>query len=359
MRSAGRTPGATRRPPGSTPTRVTAPTPPPPSPKWPRVAAIGAAAVLALAALLAAGFALARGGKPEPEVTRPTAPTPEVGPAVTKPLVTTPAALPPVAARLPAGATGVLVVQARAYWARVAYEKSPDTRLTGNVVELARGLGLDIRHCRRGLLVFRGPATAVVAEGAGRSDTLTGPLPTPVAGLTAAASLGNDAHAFAAADDFLRDLAARPAGPGAPDLAKALDAAEAGAGAADEPPLLLFAATGGYVLPEGDTLANQGVRQLAVSVRVAGDDLVIRLTVQGKSKAALDDFLSIYLATRMLEQRPHLKPLTDLLGTDDTRETSANGVTEMTVTARLSWATAHETLDKLLPPAEVISPGSR
>ena len=76
-----------------------------------------------------------------------------------------------------------------------------------------------------------------------------------------------------------------------------------------------------------------------------------RRALQGKSKAALDDFLSIYLATRMLEQHPAIKPLIDLLAGQDGREAVVNGATELTVTARLPWATAHDTLDKLLPAA--------
>ncbi len=343
VRVSGRTPGATRRPPGSTPARGTARKKPSRTP----TAALGVVAAFALLALLAAGAFLARGHRPDPEPTRPPNPPADGGAAAVKP----PAALVPlgpVAARLPATATGVLVVRPAAYWGRVAYEKSPGGRLTAHVEDLQRLLGVDARQCRRGLVVFRGPEVAVVTEGSGSAASAFGTLPAAFHGLKYGANLG-DATAHATSPDLLGDLLARPAGPPA-DLAKALDAAEA-AGAGDEPPLLLFAATGGYMLPEGDTLATHHVRRLTVCVRLVGDDFLVSMTLQGKSKASLDDFLSIYLATRMLEQHPALKPLTDLIASEDARESSANGVAEWTVTARLPWAAAHDALEKLLPSA--------
>ena len=346
----------TRRPSGSPPPRGTAEAGKPKASPWAPVAIVAGVGALAVVGLVAVGVYLARTGKTDPESTRPTTVAavvpvepPDAGPAVVKP----PAAVPPVAARLPGGATGVLVVRPQGYWQRFAYEKLPDSRLTGHVETWTRKLGLDPRRCQRGLVVFRGPAAAVVAEGAFPPRPATGALPAAVNGLAHATALGTtgDAHALAATTDFLDELRAGPAGPGSPDLVKVLDAAETGAGPGDEPPLVLFAATGGFVLPEGDTLATHGVRQLTVSVRLAGDDLLVRFALQGKSKAALDDFLSIYLATRMLEQHPAVKPLIDLLAGQDGREAVVNGATELTVTARLPWATAHDTLDKLLPAA--------
>ena len=349
VRTPTRTPGSTRRPPGSTPARGTVPKK---KPSRLPMAALGVAAAVTLVALAAAGVFLARGHRPDPEPSRPTTPVADGVAAVAKPpVVVAPVALGPVAARLPADATGVLVLQPAAYWARVAYEKSSGSRLTAHVESLQRLLGVDARHCRRGLVVFRGPAVAAVAEGSGPGSPAVGTLPAGFHGLKYGANLGGDGTAHATTPDLLGDLLARPAGPPPTDLVKALDAADTASGAADEPPLLLFAATGGYVLPEGDTLATQGVRRLTASVRLAGDDFVVRLTLQGKTKAALDDFLSIYLATRMLDQHPALKPLTDLLASDDARESSANGVAEWTASARLPWATAHETLEKLLPSA--------
>jgi hypothetical protein len=115
------------------------------------------------------------------------------------------------------------------------------------------------------------------------------------------------------------------------------------------PPLLTFAATAGFVLPEGETLAAHGVRRVALTARLDGNDLLVRLTVRAKSRLALDDFVSLYLSTRILNRYPAARPFLELLASPERRDSEAGANEERTVTARIPWAAANAAVNDLLP----------
>ncbi|MGL6073793.1 MAG: serine/threonine protein kinase [Fimbriiglobus sp.] len=269
---------------------------------------------------------------------------------------------------LPDDSRGVIVIHPKSYMKILAYEKVSQNSVPGHFQQLLKRTLIDTQKLDRVVLAFSGPSnhTTLIADGPFMSNGflfhLTG-LPgvkeaSPIRGMKSfsfaspfqnlrhGTMLGEDAYVLSTQREIISQLQIRYLDkklltPNL-DLQTYLDAHD------DEEHLLAFAATSGYSLPEGDTLGDHGIRFVGVELSLRKDQIQIKLLIRAIGRDRLRDFLSIYLATRMVEQHPGIKPLTELLTDADSDGKQANQF-EVKYKLTFPWDKAHETLDALLP----------
>jgi hypothetical protein len=309
-----------------------------------RILGIAFAAAGALV-LLAGTILLFAGGTPKPKPTpKSTAPAPEPKPVVAPapngnaaaPIPHTPATLAGAGAGVADNAVAVLVVSPRAHGKAGAEGAATGRNRTAWLNWLRTRFAFDTRRLDRVTVSFLPRQGAVaLGEGGGLTDDWrtalrerfaiadTGPggtiavrTFTPKDGSPASRPagllLGDGALAVASDSGALQQFGRRvargnPAEGVEPGLLQSLPAADD-----DDPPLARFVAGKQWRLPDADdkSLTDYGVRQLVVTVRRAGEEYDVTMAVTGESEARIgEEFVSLGVATHLVEQYPALKPI--------------------------------------------------
>ena len=285
-----------------------------------------------------------------------------------------PVPLPPVAEWLPDRTTGVVVVYPQPYWKKLAADPAQGLRVAGHMEALAGRTRFDPRTFERGTVAFVGRLGQPVAVGEGpfltpnwvqdlgasrrvKVETVNGQnayvfgTPWTNAGPRAGVVLGGKAYAIGADQKLLRELATR-AGKRPPENVPAELTGFLAATRDPNPPLVTFAATGLWSLPDGSTLAEHRVRTALATVRLVDDRFEFELVLTGGYRDKLREFVSVYLGTMLTGTYPALKPFAAALTTGEQSLKQVGDEVELRVRGRMKWADFHDALEKLLPPPE-------
>jgi eukaryotic-like serine/threonine-protein kinase len=343
----------------------------PPPPKRKPILLFAAIGIVCVVGMVVVGLFLFKLNKPDssssttptvPATTTPT--TNKVSPTVANSRVLA------LEDMIPSDTHGVIMFHPTEYWKRVAYEKPVDVRLTAHIEQLVRRLRVDPKECRRGILSFstRSDYATLVAEGPfltptwienfekfdgiKTTETLRGgkrfTLTTPFQTLKYAALLGNDAFVASSSRDIPLQLMQqyqekKPSDGLRKELLRAVNKN------AETLPLLAFTATGSYNIPDGGTLSDRGISFANIIMSMNGNDFIFKISLRGASNSRISDFISIYLSTKMVEQHPRVKPLTDILADAEKTEVGQKDYHAFEMEAKLPWTLAHEVLEGLLP----------
>jgi eukaryotic-like serine/threonine-protein kinase len=270
---------------------------------------------------------------------------------------------------LPGDTRGFLVIQPKMYWERLAYAKSDDPQTKAHLNLLQKRTLIDPQKIERLTMTFSGSnsETTFVAEGPFLSEDFSsrwGGLPgtkesvsrglkswsfgTPFQNLRHGAVLGQSACVISTHKATITELQNRYVEKKPVQIPDDLQRTLWGTNPNDY--LFFFAANGRYSLPEGDTLGDHGINFAVIKGKLSAADVSFQLEVVAQNQSRLRDFMSIYLSTRMVEQHPSIKSITELLADAEVRE-QRNGPFRVKTSILLPFEKAQETLDAMLHPA--------
>jgi serine/threonine protein kinase len=340
--------------------------------------------------LLVGTILLFTGGGNRP-TTPPTTPVPNPKPDGPNPA--TPAAVSPVPgprgdavlARMDRvvadNAVAVLVVYPQQFWKRTEFEQTPRPHQTAWQKWLATNYAFESRLFDRVTVsVLPRQETFAVGEGPGlppawleslrRSFTVSdssgwrnlsllshsgGALKDRLFGLL----IGQDAVAVGSDPQAIRRFGLRhstnkPASGLEPGILASLPSVED-----KNPPFLTFSAGKQWRLPEADRrpLMDYGVSRLQAVMRLTGDDYTVELTVFGENEKRIkDEFMSLGLATHLMERYPAIRPMLLAITTATPDVARSGAEASVKISARWPVADFHAWLEPLLGPAPAKGP---
>jgi len=325
-------------------------------------AVVGAAVLLGIAGAVIA-FGTQKDSPPQP--------APDV---VQKPRVEPPASkLVPIREILPERTTAALVIYPRPYWQRVTYQPGGDRATTDALKALAEKTRFDPRTFERGTFAFVGRSNSWIAIGEGsfltpswidKLDELraskstkyhnqkvysfspwsSGPHHSAVLG-GRAYGLSNDAEALGSLS--FNATAGKVNGTLPSGVSEGLKGAEADA----DPPMLTFAASDQWTLPDGTSLREHGIVKATVTARLVGEELATQFVFVGRNRLKMKAFVHEYLGLRLPELYPGVAPIASLVAPLDPVFHETGDGPEMVLSVQIPWKTVRECLEKLLAPS--------
>ncbi len=239
------------------------------------------------------------------------------------------ASLRPIIEFLPDDATAILIYRGKPYFHQLNLADVKANVAHQSIAQrLATQYKFDVRMFDRGVVAFsKNPLEAVAAgEGAFLTPSWKQSLnaeadpdgtlrTTPEPGVNAIVLPQPNAYVLGVDSPALQSVVARAkADRRAPvGISPLMNEAVALAESDPTPPLAVFIATGDFVFPNRpgaprDTLAKHGVELLVITIRF-DDRFRLEMTLTGKKKEPLADFLNIDLPGRFDKWHPELQPL--------------------------------------------------
>ena len=346
-----------------------APPPKKPTARKSKVVVI-AVAVVALLTLVVAGVAIAIGSRTKGT---PTPPLPGVGEKPVAKVEPAASKLTPIHDILPDRTTAVLVVYPKPYWQRLTYNPTGQDRTTEQLKALAERTRFDPRNFERGTLAFIGRTNQWVAIGEG--PFLTVPWTEKLNELKSAKSskhhgqkvysfspwsfgpyhaavLGGRAYALSSDAEALGSLgsnmtAGKPTTLVPRELLDAVKIADPNV----DPPSITFVAVGLWTLPDGTSLNEHGVVKATVTARLVGEEFVTEFAFIGRNRMKLRAFVNEFLATKLPDLHPGLKPITSLVAPLDPVFRETGDGHELVLSLKIPWTTVQECIEAMLTPA--------
>jgi hypothetical protein len=123
----------------------------------------------------------------------------------------------------------------------------------------------------------------------------------------------------------------------------------------EKPPFLTFVATDKFRLPDetrNKLLYDYGVSHLVVRVDLVGDDFEVEALVSGKDAETLkSDFLSLGVATHLIEKFTELQPFVESLTVNTPEVSTHDGYSTLKIKAKWPTELLNTWLEELLGPA--------
>ncbi|MFO0938823.1 MAG: protein kinase [Gemmataceae bacterium] len=119
-------------------------------------------------------------------------------------------------------------------------------------------------------------------------------------------------------------------------------------------PFVTFVAGKQWRLPDADRkpLMDYGISKLIATVRIVGEEFHFELTIWGDSEKRMkSEFLSLGLATHLVEMYPAIKPFQSAITTATPETTILGDQTKIHITGKWAISDFNDWLEKLLPAA--------